>query len=92
MKRKDSIFDGVFIKAGLPGEPCPGIPVIEILGEHRVLVENHFGVSAYNRCNIQILVKFGSVCVTGSGLCLSSMTKSQIIITGCITGVSLIKR
>ena len=31
--------------ADLPAEPLPGVPVVEVAGENRVLIERHAGVT-----------------------------------------------
>lgn len=77
------------IPADVMDEPLPTLPLVEIAGNSRVLVENHRGVSEYG-CNvIRVKVKFGSICVEGSGLELAQMTKGQLVICGCIEKVLL---
>ena len=68
--------------ADLSAEPLPGQPIVEIAGDRRVLIENHFGVK----------VKYGLVCVCGCDLELIRMTKEQLIISGRIDAVTLIRR
>ena len=72
--------------ADLSAEPLPGQPIVEIAGDRRVLIENHFGVKEYSR------VKYGLVCVCGCDLELIRMTKEQLIISGRIDAVTLIRR
>lgn len=76
----------------LVAEPLPGQPIVEIAGDRRVLIENHFGVKAYSREKIVVKVKFGFVCVCGCGLELMRMTKAQLVIRGRIDGVTLQRR
>lgn len=73
-------------------EPLPGQPIIELAGDHRVLVENHFGVKAYSREKIVVKVKFGLVHVCGCGLEMMRMTKDQLVIRGRIDGITLQRR
>ena len=75
----------------LPGETVPGLPLVEIIGEHRVLIENHKGVVGYGSEEICIKVKFGTIKVLGNELMLSRMTKQQIVISGIIDSVFLHK-
>ena len=70
----------------------PGVPLIEIAGHRRVLIEHHCGVSEYGREKICVKVKFGQISIMGSGLELARMTREQLIITGCVTAVNLIRR
>lgn len=78
--------------AELTGAGIPGQPIVEIAGERRVLIENHFGVSQYSREKIGVKVKYGFVCVCGCGLELVRMTREQLVIAGRIDSVSLIRR
>lgn len=73
-------------------EPLPGQPIVELAGERRVLIENHCGVKAYGRERILVKVKYGCVCVCGTGLELIHMTREQLVIRGRIDGVTLQRR
>lgn len=89
MKQRSDFFEKVVMGADLPGEAMPGQPLVEIVRDCRVLIENHNGVTAYGPCEIHVKVKFGKVCVCGHGLELTRMTKQQLVITGKIDSVSL---
>lgn len=78
--------------ADLPGEPFPGQPLVEIFGERRVLIEHHRGVTEYGREKIQVKMRYGCLCICGGGLELSRMCADQLIITGRIDSVSIIRR
>ena len=78
--------------AQLETEPLPAQPIVEIAGECRVLVENHRGVTEYGTDRIRILVKYGTLCICGEGLEMKRMSKRQLIITGKIEVVNLIRR
>ena len=65
------------------------LPLVEILGQHRVLIENHRGVAEYGTKVIRVLVKYGQVCVQGEELELIRMSRCQLIITGKVDGVQL---
>lgn len=81
--------DRMLLKLELPGEIPPGWPLIEILGNRRVLIENQTGVCSYDRCNITVRVRQGLIVISGENLELREMTKNQLVITGLIFGVSL---
>ena len=78
-------------KAGLPMEPVTGLPVVEIMGDCRVLIEHHCGVREYKPERICVNVKSGKVCIIGNSLNVSSMTSTQLIVHGTISGVELSK-
>lgn len=73
----------------LHGETLPGVPVVEIAGGSRVLIEKHGGVVEYACERIRIRVSYGMICVFGSQLELLRMTKQQVIISGQIDGIRL---
>ena len=89
---KQNILQRLADSADLAGEPIPGQSVIEIAGECRVLIENHFGVQEYSRERIGVKVKYGAVLVCGCGLELSRMTREQLVISGHIDSVTLQRR
>ena len=76
----------------LPGEPLPGQPIVELAGDGRVLVENHRGVTQYSREEICIRVSYGHIRVEGRGLELSRMTREQLVISGRIDGIRIVRR
>jgi len=82
------IVDG----AGLTDELLPGVPVLEIAGDCRVLIERHEGVTGYSHEEICIKVSYGMVCIYGCGLELIKMTQNQLIVSGRINGIQLQRR
>ena len=76
----------------LPGELPPGVPVIEIAKDCRVLIERHRGMTEYSRERICVKVRYGCVCVCGCGLELTRMSREQLIVSGKIDGVVIQRR
>jgi sporulation protein YqfC len=91
MKQQRRILQRLVLGADLPTETIPGLPLVEIVGQSRVLVENHCGVTAYGCNEVCIKVQSGLICICGSGLELVQMTNCQLIITGRIECVKLNK-
>lgn len=89
MKQRARILERVVLGADLPGEHLPGVPLVELAGDRRVLIENHKGVTAYGRREICIRVNYGLLCICGTGLELAQMSRHQLVITGCIDTVSI---
>jgi sporulation protein YqfC len=85
-------MDRIVRAADLQSEPIPGQPLVEILGQQRVLIEHHAGVIEYSREKIQVKMCYGFLCVCGQGLMLARMTAGQLIITGQIDSVSIVRR
>lgn len=69
-----------------------GFPLIELVGDCRVLIENHCSIIEYGKERIVIKMKFGCVEICGKGMQLSQLTKSQLVVSGRITGLQLIRR
>ncbi len=78
--------------ADLGGEPLPMQPLVELAGDRRVLIENHRGVVQYSREKICVKVRYGTVAVCGCGLELSRMTREQLVISGRINEIQVIRR
>ena len=75
--------------AELFAEPLPGVSIVELAGEHRVLIERHGGMTEYSRERISVKVSYGILRVYGCGLELTKMTREQLVITGKIDCVQL---
>lgn len=91
MHKNAGILDKLALAADLPGESVPGQSLVEILGDRRVLLENHYGVTKYSQESICVKVRYGQIQISGCGLRLMKMTKQQIIICGRIEAVSLFR-
>ena len=92
MNQRKSLLKQVMHGSELSMAPFPQLPLVEIMGSKRVLIENHCGVSGYGTTEICVRVKTGSIIILGQRLMLTQMSKEQIIITGCIDGIRLIER
>ena len=73
-------------------EPLPGVPIIELAGDRRLLIENHKGVTEYGAERICVKVKYGVICVCGYEMELAKMTKEQLVITGLIRSITIQRR
>ncbi len=87
MKGHKHILDKMAVAADLSSEPVPKLPLVEIAGERRVLIENHCGVTGYGAQEICVKVRFGHIIICGKGLELVRMTKEQLVIMGMIDDV-----
>lgn len=72
-------------------EALPSQTVVELLGDRRVLIEHHRGITEYSRQRIQVRVKFGILCICGSGLELCKMNGDQLVIMGSIDSLTLFR-
>lgn len=60
------------------------LPIVELAGQNRLLIENHQGVMSYSPREIKIKVSYGCVIVTGENLQLMEMSKIKLAICGRI--------
>lgn len=65
------------------------LPLVEVAGHNRVLIENHQGVIGYSTEEIQIKVCYGRISLTGSKLCFAQINREQLVVTGEIRGITL---
>lgn len=84
--------DRIGVAADLQDECIPGLPLIEIAGNVRVLMEHHCGVTEYGKRRIVVQTKDNLVAVEGDNLELTKMTSDQLIISGTIYSVALLGR
>ena len=73
----------------LPEESLPRQTVVELLGDGRVLIEQHKWVVEYSPERIGVRVGFGVVSVTGEKLRLGLMTCEKLVILGKISSIEL---
>ena len=69
--------------ADLPAESVPGQPVVELIGNDRVIIEEHRGQQVtVNMC-------YGKSSIRGCNRELSKMRAHQMVITGKIEGLEI---
>ena len=89
MKQQNKILRQLEIRAQLSGQPLPGIPIVELAGERRVLIENHCGVREYLDNSVSIGVSFGLIQIHGTDLQIARMSSDALVVTGTIDSIKL---
>ena len=79
-------------RTDLTDEVLPGETIIEVVGEGRVLIEGHGGVSAYSEECVSVKVRYGVAKIYGCNLKLSSMSNVRLVVSGDISTVQLLRR
>ena len=92
MGKGRSYLDHLLERTSLEPESILFMPIVELAGDRRVLIENHRGVAAYGKEKVLVNVKFGSVCICGSDLAVLRMTKEQLVVCGRIDAINLLRR
>ena len=70
-------------------EPLPGIPIMEIADDRRLVVENHMGVLEYSNKRICVSIRNGFYKITGDKLSISYMSRFRLVIVGRIELISI---
>ena len=90
--RKEEIFECFAEKADRSFNVVTALPLIEMLSDQRVLIENHCGIVLYSREEIEIKLRIGSLNIIGCGLYISYMSKQRIVIHGTVRSLSICRR
>ena len=67
------------------------LPIMELCGDRRILIENHKGVREYGPNKISVCVRYGMLVICGEGMRLCRMHGPQLVILGRIDGISLVR-
>ena len=92
MGERRSVWQRITNAADLQSEPEPKLPLVELAGYKRLLIENHRGVSQYGCNEICVNVDYGSIYISGEKLELACMSKEQLVVTGTVESVRLCRR
>jgi len=91
MKQRRSVWQRICQNSELLSQPLPTVPLVELAGDRRLLIEHHHGVTEYGPERICVQVQYGLLCVNGSGMELAQMTANHLVITGCIDSIVLLR-
>lgn len=89
---KNHLLERMANATDLSTEPIPGKPLIEIVSDNSVLIENHCGVISYSTECVSVKTKQGCIVVSGTQLILRRMSSEQLKISGTICHVELRRR
>ncbi|MEJ6952016.1 YabP/YqfC family sporulation protein [Natronospora cellulosivora (SeqCode)] len=68
------------------------LPLMMLIGEERLELENHKGVSQFHREEIKVKVKKGYMLIKGNKLSIDEINSESISITGIISSISYEKK
>lgn len=92
MEKKKNMLEWFSAGIDLPFDQIPGNFLLELLGEGRILIENHNGVREYGMEKIEIKCEFGHVTINGKDLALCHMSKEKLVIKGKINSIAIHRR
>ena len=67
-------------------------PIVELVGQNRVLIENHQGVLGYSLEEICVKADFGTIRICGCDLRIMQLSKEQLVICGHIDTLQMFGR
>ena len=73
----------------IPDQTLPGVPIIEMYADRRVLVEGRCAIMQYESTCIKLRCCAFRVDVCGAGLNITELSGNQLIITGVIDRISV---
>lgn len=79
-KRFSDIFE-------LSPEVVLDLPLIMLVGQHKLYIENHNGISRYNDNEIKVRIKTGFIVITGNEMIIEEIKIESLTISGMITGI-----
>lgn len=68
----------------MPKDVVLGVPIVTIVGEFEINIENYRGIIEYTDVLIRIKVKNGQIKITGKRLQIEYYTNDDMMITGRI--------
>ena len=89
MNKAAKFWNRITERTDLEDESMPGQTIVEITGFSRVLIENHCGVTSYEKERILVKGRNGCIQIYGQCLILTKMSREVLIIRGNIRQISL---
>ena len=75
----------------LPKDVALGIPMLTMIGQMEMIIENYRGIIEYTDILVRIHTKDGQIKVVGNSLKVDYYTNDEMKITGCIVSVEYVK-
>lgn len=85
--RRGRFYDRLCEVSAMGNGTMPSVPLVEIIADKRVLIENHRGIHCYTREQICVHTVSGMIRINGKKLFLEQMSHDQLTIVGKIEGV-----
>ena len=90
-QKQDQLKNKITSVTGMPDEVILGASVINILGYHKLYIENYRGILEYTSCLIRIQTKQAQIRVVGKKLKIEYYTNLEMKITGDICSIEFCK-
>ncbi len=91
MKNIDNVKKKVSDKLSLPKDIVLNMPVIRIIGDKEILIENHGGILEYTLETIRLKSNLGDLELKGYGFQIKDISEESIFVIGKVDSLSFIK-
>jgi len=78
-------FLGVF---DLPSEITMDLPLMMLVGNNKLFLENHKGISFFQKDEIKVKTKQGYILISGEGLSINEIDTVSLTISGGLYSIS----
>lgn len=89
MKRGKAWVERIVDRMEQMDEPMLLQPIVELVSDRRVLIENHGGVLQYTDEEIIVKLRFGNLVISGSNMKICRMQGQLLVITGKIDQLTM---
>ncbi|MBO8141424.1 MAG: sporulation protein YqfC [Firmicutes bacterium] len=86
---RESLAERLASALDLPQDVVGDLPKTTLIGDSRVLVENHRGLIRYSPREIRIRTARGELVVTGTRLHIGSILRQELVVGGRILHIEL---
>ena len=87
MKSHLSIKQKIARISEMPEDMVMGIPLLTVLGNMEISIENYGGIIEYTDCLIRIRTKMGKIIISGKKLQVNYYTNDEMKIQGRISSI-----
>ncbi|MEG2441451.1 MAG: YabP/YqfC family sporulation protein [Acetivibrio sp.] len=85
MKEKTvEIMEGISDTMKLPSDMLAGAPILSLIGQRQICIENYKGIIEYTEELIRVQTKIGRIHIRGNDLNIEYYTMEDMKVTGCI--------
>lgn len=81
-------MEKIFTKLDFPEDISLDVPKFIILGNNQITIENHKGIMSFERNNVKINSKIGTVSIDGEEFEIIFIGEDSITISGKFKGIS----
>ena len=87
----EKVKDYVAAMSEVPKEAVFYVPLITIVGNNDIMIENHHGIAEYTAEHIKIKTSSGNICIYGKMLTIKKISSDNIEIKGEVNKLEVMK-